>query len=1558
MKKNPIEISSYIMEEFSEYISSTYVLDDDEYQKKLEEQLRSTDLFNGPFLHTELPFTTGNTIRELVLDRKISPEFLKLEKIYPDRSLYLHQQKSLEKIKSGRNVVITTGTGSGKTESFLYPIIDSIMDEITKGKKKTGVRAIFLYPMNALVNDQKDRIRKLLKDYPQITFGSYTGDTKPKFTAAERKNYIIEEGIDEVENELLTREEIRNNPPDLLFTNYSMLEYLLIRPSDSRIINPENMSYWRYMVLDEAHTYKGTLGVEIALLLRRLVAMAKKNPQFILTSATLGGQENVKDIVSFARSLTSSDYASDDIIFASRKQLNQSNIAYSAPNHLYEKMIESIEDIDALRKIAAEYFSITSNSSMESLLYEILIHDKNVYELYDAIDTTNQFTEVLKKMRGKTEIIQNQLLALIQLVSLANKDNSYIYDAKFHMFLRTPSKAYITLKDDKQIRIHNSNTINNKKAFEIGICKNCNHIYLIGRIENGILEQNDNIDIYENYGEDYSEHLDYFIIKEDIEYEELEEYSICSKCGNIYNIENENFANCGCGEKHRLNLYRIDNSKSKLKNNLTQCICCGGKNNMGIIHSFTLNKDNATSIIAQLFYQAMEDEDNRSDEIIGCEDIDIFSLDSNELSVKADHVKVKQLLAFSDSRQQASFFSVSFKYNHERFLRRRIIWEEVKDLDSIKVRTLATNLARLIKQNNLFEQSETKAQSEAWISILNDLIYVDGKYGSEGLGIYSYVFDYTNYRDLIKKFQSNIESIFELSLDNFYILLNIIFDRLRRSSIIDYSIAELSDQERKDAFQYVDQERYIVLKKDPKTKIKPGKYIDRFIDSFLPVKETSNNQTIDYLMKLYDIPFSEAVVKAEKLFAFLVNMKILKEGRVADNLCYQLNILDFKCIPNSKMKWYVCTKCKRITVNNINDICPSRDCDGKLELCSPDDLFSKNYYRKHYMEKKIESIITKEHTAQLDKKSAKQYQNDFRDKKINILSCSTTFEMGVDLGDLENVFLRNVPPTPANYVQRAGRAGRSKESSALVVTYCGANSHDFAYFNNPYKLINGMVNPPKFSISNKKIVIRHILAAALGMFFRSEPQYFSKLRLFVFEDGFSKFKDYIRSKPEDLRLFVDNGILKESIFTGYRNFGWVEEVLDFENNLEIFINELTNQLSTYQEARDQAVNDKEFGMAKYYNNQINDINNRNTVENLSRYAVIPKYGFPIDVVELRIVTDMNSDKKYDMNKYNLQRDLSIAISEYAPGSEVVVDGNKYLSRYINVPRKGDLERYYYYECDNCKTTEISLTPFEDATCSSCHHKLIGRSQYFVIPKLGFTTDKNAKRSRTVRPLKTYAGEIKYLGGGKKDEDEFEYGSLVTIESISDDQLLVLNKSGFFYCPKCGYTKIDKQNSRDKIEERANHTNAYGSQCDNRSLEKIALGHIFKTDVIKLIIDTDMLYYEALTLTYALLEGLSQSLQIERTDINGIISFNGDKRFEIVLFDNVPGGAGHVKRLTNALDFRKVVCAAYDVVNKNCCDEDTTCYSCLRNYYNQKYHAKMKRKYAKDILKMLIDDQLL
>jgi hypothetical protein len=182
---------------------------------------------------------------------------------------------------------------------------------------------------------------------------------------------------------------------------------------------------------------------------------------------------------------------------------------------------------------------------------------------------------------------------------------------------------------------------------------------------------------------------------------------------------------------------------------------------------------------------------------------------------------------------------------------------------------------------------------------------------------------------------------------------------------------------------------------------------------------------------------------------------------------------------------YRCNRCFNVSYVNLNDVCPFYGCDGTLELVNDHNAaWESNHYRHLYQTLEPISITAEEHTAQWKPDEAGRVQDRFIRGQINVLSCSTTFELGVDVGDLQAVLMRNVPPTTANYIQRAGRAGRRTDSVAFVLIYAQRRSHDLTHFNQPEKMVAGRILPPAVTISNEKIVRRHVHSVFLAAFLR------------------------------------------------------------------------------------------------------------------------------------------------------------------------------------------------------------------------------------------------------------------------------------------------------------------------------------------------------------------------------------------------------------------------------------------------------------------------------------------
>ena len=1569
MKKlNPIEKSLYINDQYKEYLKSSFEFGKGDLQNLFIEQLDKEQLFKGPFVDMSFPFERGASINSLIDEGIICESFHALNDINFSRPLYYHQEEAIRLIKKGRSAVITTGTGSGKTECFLFPILNELLFDVEKNNNDVGIRAIFLYPMNALVNDQIDRIRKILKECPQITFGFFTGDTPEEASVNYREKLGKENDVEITDNELVSRAEIRKNPPHLLFTNYSMLEYLLIRPNDYAIFDPERLGNWKYVVLDEAHSYSGALGIEISLLLRRLTGLAQKKPQFILTSATLGEQgKSEKDIVKFARDLTSAEFTESDIVFSKRIPLTGS-IKYRVSGDDYSYLKEKMHSQNAVKDVVSKYGIKEMCDNTRIMIYDLLSNDANVHLMSTLLlDGCREFSSVYDEM--KDYLSQQQLIDLIDLVNIAEKDGIGLFDMKYHSFVRPLSGAYITHGRKPQLSLTKTSEINGLKAFEIGNCRYCNSPYIIGKIQRkkdsklDYLLQNKEVDLYENYGNEESVKLDFFLMDnyepEEENDEKIEPYEVCSVCGEIHSKLNLNASKCDCDDQFRFTAYKVIQSKDKdvdsIYNNITECPCCGHKGKAGIVKALNIGKDEGTALIAQMLYEAIDEGEEEEKKI------EKISLKPQNMKTfeKTEH-SVKQYLAFSDSRQQASFFAVFFESNHVRMLRKRLIWEEIKknEYKDISVNQLASCFTESIKTKDLFD-NDLDTHKNAWAAILVDLLKVDGSYDGEGLGLYYFDLDIKEIMDAFDGFDpEDIKDEFGdygLQKDELYTLMQVVLSVFKTTPAIMYDKSTLTPEERRDILEYRRFSNYVTLNAPPKQKGNTESF--NGIKSFLPVVGKTN-AVVRYVMKAFDCDDKTAIKTLETVFNLLVQASNLSGGESLlikhdKKDAYQIDVSRYILKNYKNNQYYICNKCGRLTPYNIRGKCTQDECMGTLEEVDPDVALANNYYRKQYKTKKIERLVAKEHTAQLERKTAKQYQIDFKNKKINILSCSTTFEMGIDLGGLETVFMRNVPPTPANYVQRAGRAGRRKDSAAYILTYCGTGSHDYTYYSEPAKMISGVIDPPNFNIQNKKIIIRHLMAASLGYFFRTYPEYYKSLDSLIFCGGVDVFKKYINSHPSDLNEYINNKVIPEPQFDEYRDFKWIEQMGGEDEKLTNLVETVKEMIDEFTKARDKALEDQSFSEAQYYDNRVKALKSEDVIASLSKYCVIPKYGFPVDVVELQIY-----EKGVVQNKYDLSRDLKIAISEYAPDSEVIVDGNKYTSQYIALRKNNEFQRNYYIKCQTCKRINIFLSQTDNSECKYCGKQLSSLvKDYYIEPIYGFKTGET-KESTRLKPKRSYAGEVSYVGNGKTDDRRLVLGNTVGVETSSDDQLLVMNKSGFYFCPECGYGYIMKKGliTPQTIKR---HKNYRQFECTNTQLNYLHIGHKFQTDVTRFTIpDLDASdtvgYPQALSFLYAFLEGVSVALGIERTDIDGIIEVNLEMNsYDVLLYDNVPGGAGHVKRLMSKEDIVMSLEAALEKVSKECCDENTSCYNCLRNYYNQSYHNKLQRKLAIAVIKRLL-----
>lgn len=1575
MGLNPIVASENIIEKYLRYIETTFYIDDKDYMNQFRKYLQKADYFaKGPYLDFSDSFEFGKSIEDLIDERVLSREFVKM---YRDkgnllsRTLYKHQELSIRKIKEGCNLVVTTGTGSGKTESFLLPIINYLMEQKESGSLSDGVRALIIYPMNALANDQMKRMRELLVNYPSITFGSYTGETEKEDKDALSKYMSLNNGQKPLMNERISRKQMKDSPPHILITNYAMLEYLLLRPEDNVFFHGLNSKEWKFIVLDEAHTYTGATGIEVSMLLRRLknTLTTPENIRFILTSATLGDEKDNKEICDFASRLcTGVQFDEKSIVRAFRFSNFRSNNAKNYPSDIYHKLNQLIVDGASLDKFLTliksyDTFFMSVAGSFQELLYDFLVQDSFYYQMREIL----KFQPVtIKKISEEMKVKESDVVAFVSVARKAEKKNIMLLDARYHMFIRALEGAYVVLGANKELSIapRDKAFIGGKefKSYKISVCQYCGHIYIEAKIEGSFLVQkkeNENNGFNNFYMLVGDANDELFNDEDTIDNGEKEDiFLLCGKCGKIEKANLVSANMCDCGQEHLVKVVELV-PKNKV---LNRCAACGLINTQGtVLRGFYLGQEAAASVIGSSLYEEIPAQTVEVLEMIHNIDDDFFGdFSSKNLSTKDIITKrvEKQLLVFSDSRQEAAYFASYFDFTYNNILRRRLFIEALKEtgefasIDGIEINAVVKKLAALFEQHQVIEPDSSL--KEAWKTILYEISSND-RNSLENIGLISFEYQATA-----------LPQIGVFKGKDAITIQKVLANSFKRDCMFDFLYAK--DMLKADKEYYIYKGIESTMSKHLNKEENKKSYRKSWISSnnanvrfdFLKKSlRTDNKIEINkYLEKIWDgvfLPRGGLVVKAPDQ--------------------YVMDISKFKIRTsfNHDIKWYICNKCGKLTVNNINNICPANRCDGVLKDCNFEEDFTNNHYRKQYLELDIFPMKVKEHTAQLSPDTAKRYQEMFVKKEINVLSCSTTFEMGVDVGELETVFMKNMPPTPANYAQRAGRAGRRKDSVAYSLTFCRLSSHDLTYFNTPVKMIRGKIYPPKFKTENEKIIKRHMNASIIAAYWRANSEKYKDVGTFFDDENYETLLKYIKELPGKVQDYIYKfvpGEIKSKVTN------WLDELISEDGILEKAHNEYINELEELAKLRKEALEKATQGDSvgdyiKKIDDYTNKIKKENILAYLSKKNIIPKYGFPVDTVELVTSFDKNAINNSfgKSSKLRLQRDLMIAISEYAPGSEVIADGDIYKSQFIKKPT-GQNKVWYLYDfgvCPNKKCGHLNIKRhiYEDENkflgeCEICG-EVVYRDNTFIIPEYGFIISSQINKSTTKKPERTYRGEIYYVGDKKEiienENKELRINNhIIRIKSTSNDELVVINTSNFFVCDSCGYAKVDEKHREEGfIFDKEYHNNPYGRVCENKKLYRRTLGHKFKTDVAYISLSCYLEKEKALSVVYALLEGVSQYLGIERNDISGTLHYNrlesGVWETNFILFDTVPGGAGHVRRIGEADDIqlKNMLIKSLEIVKQCHCGEDSNgdsaCYSCLCNYYNQKHHDIIKRRYA-------------
>jgi superfamily II DNA/RNA helicase len=1542
---------------------TTYRFKDPEFNSSFGTALARSNLAKGPYLEASPPFMKGGKPKDLFLEllgHPVDKGFL--DAVKGNRNLYLHQERSVKAVHSNQNVIVSTGTGSGKTESFLLPILLHLYQEYEMGTLAPGVRALILYPMNALANDQRDRLGEISEIIYQsdssfrFTFGQYIGETPQNIKDHHRGGET--RARERRPGELVFREEMRQTPPHILLTNFSMLEYLLLRPDDHPLFSGESARKWKFIVLDEVHQYRGSIGIEMSMLLRRLkqrLFEEGKTSSFtcIGTSATLAdGEKGFPAVAEFASTLYGEPFLKENIIEGATQKI-QDKSTYTLTAEDYLKIASKIYEEDQLQKTLDDTVGkynivpLDEGKPLEIQLGHLLLHDNRSFRIRTLVEGNPTDVQELADVVFDDIPVDERnkaLYALIECLSWAKdpQNEEPFGSPRYHFFLRALEGAFISYLPEKKVSIDRSFGSSEGMMFETAVCRECGQAYFVGRLisdgsmqyfKEAVKDPGDSkyqIDYLRPLEKDFEEEME-----ENHPNEDLDIGYLCPVCG-AYG----EFTPPDCGHKENIMLRVILEASSddpRSQDRPFKCQACGASSPNTPIRNVVSGSDAPHSVIATTLHECLP-EDRR------------------------------KLLAFADGRQEAAFFAWYLENTYDGFFQRHLIHVALKklsdiDTEEISVEDLVSQLMKVSSGYKLFGKNVTitKKKEQCWTWILKEFFETSRRVSLEGVGLLQWNLklpeDFPVPTELL-------ELPFEFTHEEVLELIRFLLDYSRRQHAVEFSDPS-EDLVNWDQFGFGTHQDQIILGK-PNRMVSTHSWTGRgnrrqFLKKILVArgmgKDFADRCAERFLNLIWD-----AILEWDTTCTEDDNDKLfIPSGRDG----FRLNLRWYRVKSTEKEKLYKCSLCNQIQPYPLLGYCQKPNCKGII-FQVPSSVLSFNHYRRLYLGGLPSKMRVEEHTAQLNHEKARSFQKDFKEGKIHVLSCSTTFELGVDLGTLDNVFLRNVPPESFNYAQRVGRAGRRRGYPGFAITFCKRSPHDLYHFSEPLNIIRGTIKPPVINIVNKKILIRHATALVLSHYFRKYPERFKNVEaLFgldllepkTVEELVKHVKNNLAELHSSLARIIPKGYTEDMGID--ENDTWIDYVCGGSSRIAEAEKIFQSDYKETWEFEKKSSSKGNYDAAKWAKRMLATMKSEDTLSFLSKTTVIPKYGFPVDVVDL----DTRGARGVSAGQeIQLQRDLSIAISEFAPTSSVIANKKEWKSYGLKKVASKEWEKRYYKRCPehNCFVQWREGQPEPELECGCDWEK-----KTYIIPSFGFVvSSKEIIKEPKVRPGRMFSTKPYFAGAlpdslNKPDIHLFtETDPLIKLKPAQPGLMAVLcegkKENAFYICEKCGYGTT-------KLPSDPSHTNARGEKC-NGKLSVYSLGHEFITDVLELRLllpaspGTHILSL-GMSLAYAIAEGAAQALGIPSNDLNTAIGEIPSVTREvppILLYDAVPGGAGIVSSLEKPEIIVDTLRFALKRVSGSCgCDPDTSCYGCLRSYKNQFAHHFLKRGLAKEYLERLL-----
>jgi DEAD/DEAH box helicase domain-containing protein len=1574
---------------------------------------------------------------------------------------YRHQLEAWRALIEGnpkRSVLVSSGTGSGKTECFLIPILHDLASELEQrqGVPLTGVRALFLYPLNALIKSQKDRLVAWTEPFGgKLGFCLYNGDTP-------------DQGKSDWRSEVADRRTLRSSPPPILVTNATMLEYMLVRNEDRSILE-QSQGQLRWIVIDEAHTYLGSQAAELTLLLRRVLHAfggQAGDVHFIATSATLGddSDESRQRLAEFLADIAGVSVDRVSVI-EGKREIPELAESLSQTN-------QACPDIKTLHGLSPEQRFIAFGQDAKMRNFRM--------RLTQQPDRLSNISKMLH--RSGNSKARHATLELLDLCSQARNDNGEPFlPLRGHLFQRTLNGLWACANSGCEGR-KNSRLDNEgwpfgavfyerhefcphcqTPVFDLVQCGECGAEYLTA-----VETQHDGKGwlIQNKYRQDEDEFQQELESLEDEEEQDSKETPNTNPA-HIRLLTEKYLAtsqNIGLSGNGQLDWYGDQGIKIHFRipeEEVLSCPVCNEKDKPG--RSLFMPVRLGAPFLLATAIPALLDP--------------LPPMVGGQESRPLDG---KRLITFTDNRQGTARFATKLQQESERNYVRSLLYHSlaaaVTPIDERlieKTQQEITTLEPLAKSNPVIQgvldqkrqdlaklktpQPAQLTWNEAenrllnaddftrWmLPALNELAYGQltdrqlvklcllrefflrpkRRFSLEGLGLVQ-----LHYPSLEKAEPPAVMKQRSVSSYDWLCLLHVAVDYVLRTGGPTISAP-------RDIFRWLGYPVRPMFLLQAGIAKKSSKLQKNWPSTFSPhFRRNRLVRLLAYSFKL-DLASREHCAQLEELLVAVWHgiRPLLTQSEEG----FQLELEKQAVLREVREAWF-CPVTRRllpVTFRGITPYLPELPVNDDMALCRKvimpsvpnpfwlgDSANEANAWLEANLDiRKLRNLgvwdnicdrialhsrylRAMEHSAQISGSDLTNRENDFKAGKINLLSCSTTMEMGVDIGGLTAVAMNNVPPHPANFLQRAGRAGRRGETAALSFTMCKATPHGEAVFQNPLWPFINRLALPQVALQSEPIVQRHVNALVLAAFLSDRvPDRTHKVNTGWFFESFSEgesapcelFADWCENQATHIDL-LRNGLItitKRSVLAG-RSAEYLLErcVTALRQVAERWRNDL-NALLAQQELVKTSAGDSKPEQA--IGIQLKRQRGEYLLGVLATLGFLPGYGFPTDVVQLVTTTLEDLGRRTRPEKSVREdnrakragfpsRNLAIAIRDYAPGTDTVLDGRVYrsggvtLNWQIPAEMNGSPEIQnlrWVWRCLSCGSNGTRLTMPE--RCPHCNEKDGSKLmlQRYLQPA-GFAVDIRCKPHNDISIPQYIPVRDPLISLDGADWMPLPNPAYGRFRSTTQGQLFHrsegLHEAGFGLCLRCG---IADSMMADGVLPPSlfSHKRLRGGRMDDREticpgnnedwaiLKNIYLGVATQTEVFELQLQDSegksLDKITAYTLAIALRRAWCQLLGIEESEIgaHAVSTRNeqGQSAYSIYLYDTATGGAGYVSQVAARLPdlLRKAV----SILNcpRNC---DSACQGCLLTYDTQHHLDDLNRNAAKNLLSAAYLDAL-